>query len=98
KPGDGTYAKLKFGQENLLAVQARRLDRRTPAMNRLDLERYSGASMLVDQYVAGGEPTRDVSGFKVAEHRSAVDEGGVATVEMVLTHPMEALSITARSW
>jgi hypothetical protein len=97
KPEDPHYAKLKFGdgEDNLLAVQARLLDRRTPEMNRLDLERYSGASMLVDQYVSGGEPTRDVTGFTVAHHNGSVADG-TASLEIVLTHPSEHISITAR--
>ena len=97
KPGAPGYAHLKLGQPNLLAVQARRLDRRTPGMRRLDLERYSGQSLLVDQYVSGGEPTRDVTGFTVSDH-SASNADGIASVELVMTHPTEALAITARYW
>lgn len=97
QPDTAAYKALKFGQENLLAVQARGLDRRTPNMHRLDLERYSGQSRLVDQYVAGGEPTRDVSGFRVSSHRGSVDND-VAAVELVMNHPSEPITITARYW
>jgi hypothetical protein len=97
KPGDAEYAQIKFGQANQLSVQARGLDRSTPEMNRLDLERYSGQSMLVDQYVAGGEPTRDVTGFRVADQNATVADG-VASVELVMTHPLEPISITAKYW
>lgn len=97
KPGDANYAKLKFGEENLLAVQARLLDRRTPEMHRLDLERYSGASFICDQYVSAGEPTRDVSGFTLKQHSSSMD-GDNAVVELLFTHPTEPLVVTARYW
>ncbi len=97
KPGDANYSKLKFGEDNLLAVQARLLDRRTPEMHRLDLERYSGMSMLCDQYVSGGEPTRDITGFTIQQHQSSSEDGN-AIVEIILTHPSESLSITARYW
>lgn len=95
KPGEAGYGALKFGQANLLAVQARGLDRRTPEMHRLNLERYSGASLLVDQYVSSGEATRDVSGFAVASHTSSVEDG-VARVEIVMSHPQEMISIISR--
>ena len=78
-------------------MQARGLDRRTPDMHHLDLERYSGQSLLVDQYVAGGEPTRDITGFTLSDHHSAVADG-VASVELVFTHPSESLAVTARYW
>jgi hypothetical protein len=97
KPGEPGYANLKFGEANLLAVQARGLDRRTPEMPRLELERFSGQSLLVDQYVACGEPTEDVSGFQVVDHRSSVTDG-VAAVELELKQPQRPLSITARYW
>jgi hypothetical protein len=97
KPGDPNYAKLKFGAENLLAVQARLLDRRTPDMHRLDLERYSGHSFICDQYVTAGEPTRDVSGLELKQHSSSMD-GETAQVELLFTHPKEAIAVTARYW
>ena len=96
-PADPAYKLLKFGAANLLAIQARGLDRRTPEMHRFDLERYSGASMMVDQYVAGGEPTEDVSGFAVADHRNGTADG-VAFVELDLSHPSGRVSVTARYW
>ena len=97
KPTNVAYAMLKFGEPNQLSVQARGLDRRTPEMNHRDIERYSGQSLLVDQYVAGGEPTEDVTGFKVVEHRSSVADG-VAAVELDFTHPFKPISMTARYW
>jgi hypothetical protein len=97
KPGDAAYAQLKFGQANQLSVQARGIDRRTPEMNHFNIERYSGQSMLCDQYVAGGEPTEDVTDFKVDQHQSSI-ENGVASVEIVLTHASKPISITARYW
>lgn len=96
-PGEAGYGHLKFGEGNLLAVQARGLDRRTPDMHHLDLERYSGQSLLVDQYVAGGEPTRDITGFALADYHSSVADR-VASVELVFTHPSESLAVTARYW
>ncbi len=97
KPGKPGYAKLKFGAANLLAVQARGLDRRTPEMPRLELERFSGQSLLVDQFVACGEPTEDITNFQVVDHRSSV-ANGVAAVEFELKQPHRPLSITARYW
>lgn len=97
KPDDANYSKLKFGEENLLAVQARLLDRRTPNMHRLDLERYSGQSLNCDQYVSAGEPTRDITGFTVSQHQSSAEDG-TATVELLLTHPTEPIAVTVRYW
>lgn len=97
KPGDPLYAKIKFGAANLLAIQARGLDRRTPEMPRLELERFSGQSLLVDQYLSSGEPTEDVGGFKLASHTSAVANGS-ASVEFKFKHPARPLAVTARYW
>ncbi len=97
KPGEPAYAQLKFGQANQLSVQARGADRRTPEMNNRDLERYSGQSMLCDQYVAGGEPTEDLTGFRPVDHRSEVVDG-VASVEMDFTLDGRPVSFTARYW
>ncbi|HZZ42959.1 MAG TPA: hypothetical protein VFE58_08475 [Tepidisphaeraceae bacterium] len=95
KPSDPAYALLKFGESNLLAVQARNIDRRTPDMHHAAIERYSGQSLLVDQYISAGEPTRDLTGFTVADHRSSVTDG-VASVELDLVHPDHQISLTAR--
>src|SRR5205085_5360430 len=97
KPGEPGYARLKFGEANLLAVQARELDRRTPEMNRRDIERFSGQSLLVDQYVAGGEPIEDVTRFKLVDRRSSL-ENDVAAVELDFVHPQKPISVTARYW
>ena len=97
-PSDPAYEQLKFAAANLLAIQGTcGLDRRTPEMHRFDLERYSGASMMVDQYVAGGEPTEDVTGFTVADHRNGVADGA-AFVEIDLSHSSGRASVTARYW
>src|SRR5262249_16308738 len=93
KANDAAYGKLKFGEPNLLAVQARQLDHRTPDMPRISVERFSGQSLLADQYVSCGEPTEDLTGFEPQRFNPTSD-----SVLLELKHPRAPLSITARYW
>lgn len=98
KPDDEHYKLLKFGDANQLSVQARGLDRRTPEMHHRDLERYSGQSLLCDQFVSAGEATQTLSGFDLVEHRTSTMDDGTAAVDLVFTHPSHTVSAIARYW
>jgi hypothetical protein len=95
-PSDESYRALRFGQRNCLAVQARGLDRRTPAMSLPDAERYSIGSPLVDQFVAAAPATVDLSDFHLLRC-DATDEGGQQRIDMQLASH-DGIAVAIRYW
>lgn len=93
EPGSDAYRALRFDGENLLAVQARGLDRRTPAMSLPDAERYATGSFLVDGQVVIGEPEREVADFALDGYSAGVEDG-VARIRLSETAPDFALEVT----
>jgi len=69
-PADPPYAALHFGGENLLAVQARGLDRSFAGMRMSDCERYSVGTWLVDQRVSVGPLEYEIRDFRLVDHTS----------------------------
>ena len=97
KPEDVAYQALRFGEENVLAVQTRGLNRRRPEMSLPDAERYIMASYLVDQYVSVGPTYREVSEFPLKAHR-VENDADQAIIELDLVNEAEGLALTIRWW
>lgn len=66
-PDDPAYSYLRFGSDNLLAVQVGRLNKLLPGTVPAESARYYYRSRLCDQFVAVGEPQRSVSDFKLID-------------------------------
>ncbi len=96
-PGDEGYRALRFGGPNHLAVQARGLDRSTPAMSMPDAERYSVGSPLVDQYVAAAPAQIEVVADRLIRH-SATRTPDTAGVDAELSDETGRLRFTVRYW
>jgi hypothetical protein len=73
RPGDPAHAALRFGADNLLAVQCGGLDKRLPGMLPAEMEHYLFRSRLVDQFVAVGTPSVAVADFRFKEWASGGD-------------------------
>ena len=97
EPGDEGYRALRFGGSNQLAVQARGLDRRTPAMSMPDAERYSVGSPLVEQYVAAAPAHVDVAARRLIRH-SVTRTAETAGVDVELGDETGALRFIVRYW
>ena len=96
-PDDPAYASLHFGESNLLAVQARGLDRSFPGMRMSDSERYTVGAWLVDQRVSVGPLESEVSDFRLVDH-SATTQSGVAEVILNLVNDAEYVALRVRYW
>lgn len=66
-PGDAAYGALRFGGDNLLAVEVARLFRGGGELAHAELEHYFFQGWLIDQFVAVGEPYEVVNDFAVVD-------------------------------
>ena len=71
-PDHPGYKALKFGGQNVLAVQAGRMNKLTPEMDPAESVRYFFRSRLVDQFVTVGVPTKELSDFRLKEYWPAI--------------------------
>jgi hypothetical protein len=96
-PDMPAYAALKFGDENVIAVQVKGLDRRFAGMQVSDAERYSVGSLLVDQYLSVGPAQQVIDNFKLVSHDIKSDAN---TAELILhyQHDTEPYSLCIRYW
>ncbi len=94
-PGSKGYQALNFGGTNVLAVQARGLDRRFPGMSIPDAERYSVDSLLVEQYVSIGRGERWVEGFEPHGH-SLLDDASESALEISFLSESEKIEVRVR--
>ena len=62
-PTHPAYGKVQFGGDNLVAIQAGRLDKRVPGIGPADPGRLRPRSRLVDQFISVGTPTQVLSDF-----------------------------------
>ncbi len=62
-PEHPAYREVRFGGDNLIAIQAGRLDKRVPRIGPYDPGRLRPRSRLVDQYISVGNPTEVQSDF-----------------------------------
>ncbi len=97
QPGEPSYAALRFGEWNTLAVQVRGLDRRLPHMVESALERYSVGTLLCDQGVVVGEPCRDVSAALQRVSSRPIETATGATLEIELTDG-KGTTVEAHYW
>ena len=97
RPNQAAYGALRFGEANLLAVQACGLERNSPGLPPSDCERYSVGSPLVDQYVAVWPAYRELDEFPMRDHREKVAPGE-AMVELQLSDPSGHFDINVRFW
>ena len=96
--GDDAYSALRFGEFNLIAVQAKGLDRRFPGMSIPDAERYTIVSELADQYITiRGAAYREVSEFRLTDHK-VISDADRSIVEMNMVNDQEGISISSRYW
>jgi hypothetical protein len=96
RPGEPSYATLRFGERNTLAVQVHGLDRRLPNMVESALERYSVGTLLCDQTVIVGEPFRDVEILRLVSWRPIETATRVA-LEIELTDG-QGTTVEAHYW
>ena len=68
EPDDPEYSSLRFGSENVLAVQAGRINKLLPGTVPAESQRYYYRSRLCDQFVAVGEPQQTVGDFKLIDY------------------------------
>lgn len=62
-PEHPAYASVQFGGENLVAIQAGRLDKRVPGIGPHDPGRLRPRSRLVDQFISVGTPAEPQNDF-----------------------------------
>ncbi|MCC7353005.1 MAG: hypothetical protein IT330_04545 [Anaerolineae bacterium] len=99
-PDHPAYPAIHFGEENLLAVQVGRLDKRLPSMIPAEMEHYMSRSRLVDQFITVGVPDRVVSEFRLRDWLAGGDrewrwakfwmENKEAEVEVVFHYQVRA--------
>lgn len=72
-PSHPAYSALRFGAENVLAIQAGRLNKLLPNMIPAEAEHYLFMSRLSDQFVAVGPPTKEIRDFQLKDWASGGD-------------------------
>ena len=68
EPEHPAYATLRFGSDNVLAVQAGHMDKLLPHMDRAERQRYFFRSRLVDQFITVGMAATEVSDFRLIDY------------------------------
>ncbi len=66
-PDDPEYSSLRFGADNILAVQVGRLNKLLPGIIPAESARYYYRSRICDQFVAVGSPVRTISEFSLTD-------------------------------
>ncbi len=96
-PGSPEYDAIAFGSSNVLAVQARGLDRSVQGTSMPNAEQYGGQakSLLADQYISIGPAYREVSDFQLLDHVQAPDK---TAVEFRMRNMVEGLDLSIRYW
>jgi hypothetical protein len=97
EPGRPAYAALRFGQANIIAVQAQGLDRRQAGMSLPDAERFSVGSLLAEQSISVGQSRRAVEDFLLVEQQVEA-EPGRAGLRLRLKDAANGLSVEVRYW
>ena len=67
RPDDPEYSCLRFGTDNILAVQVGRLNKLLPGTIPAESARYYYRSRICDQFVAVGSPVRTISEFSLTD-------------------------------
>ncbi len=80
EPDDPRYRLVRFGEPNLLAVEARDLKRPTDGVSDDEAEHLFYHGWLLDQFVATGEPFAELAEHEVLEVR----EGGDGALDVDL--------------
>ena len=72
-PSHSAYSALRFGADNLVAIQAGSLNKMLPDMIPAEAEHYLFMSRVSDQFVTVGPPTKDISDFQLKDWASGGD-------------------------
>ncbi len=96
-PRDAGYGALRFGAANVLAVQARGLDRRAPGMFPPDAERYAVGSLLVEQHIAAAPARLEVAASRLIDYR-LVQTPDIAGVDLDAQDESGAWRFTIHYW